>query len=100
MCRAKSAVKAAITKRSAKDLAELIRSSETDIVHSNTSWTYVGALAAAKARVPFSWHIRELLEGIRVEFIVMELLKGVHLFNTDPSGPKGKDKGKYMLRWF
>lgn len=60
--RAKSAVKEIITKRNAKEIAHLMRSRDIDIVHINTSWTYVGALAAQKAEVPFIWHIREFLE--------------------------------------
>lgn len=40
----------------------LMRSRDIDIVHINTSWTYVGALAAKKAKIPFIWHIREFLE--------------------------------------
>ena len=62
VCRAKSAVKAVITKRKAKEIAQIMRNRDIDIVHINTSWTYVGALAAQKAQIPFIWHIREFLE--------------------------------------
>lgn len=33
-----------------------------DIVHINTSYTYVGAYASLLLKIPFVWHIRELLE--------------------------------------
>ena len=33
-----------------------------DLVHLNTSWTYIGAKAAKKTNTKFVWHIREFLE--------------------------------------
>ena len=41
---------------------EFIRINDVDLVHINTSYSYVGAIAAQKENIPFVWHIRELLE--------------------------------------
>ncbi len=43
-------------------VSRLIREEEVDLVHINTSWAYVGALAAKRAGVHFVWHVREALE--------------------------------------
>ena len=42
--------------------SELIRKNKIDIVHINTTWTYIGAEAAKKCSIPYIWHIREFLE--------------------------------------
>lgn len=44
-------------------LARLARERGVAIVHSNTSVTLGGAPAAARARVPHVWHVREIYEG-------------------------------------
>ncbi len=38
------------------------RSFHPTIVHINTTWSYVGALAAYQLNIPCVWHLRELLE--------------------------------------
>lgn len=43
-------------------LAWMLKSLNADLVHINTSWTYIGALAAKEAKIPYIWHIREFLE--------------------------------------
>lgn len=43
-------------------ITRIIDDFRPDIVHINTSWTYVGAVAAAFRCVPTIWHIREFLE--------------------------------------
>lgn len=43
-------------------ICRLIESEKFDLVHINTSCTYVGAVAAQKMKIPFVWHIREFLE--------------------------------------
>ena len=43
-------------------LKKLMKKNEIDIVHINTSYTYVGAVAANKLNIPVVWHLRELLE--------------------------------------
>ena len=45
-----------------KKIREFIRINQIDIVHINSSYSYVGAIAALNEDVPFVWHIRELLE--------------------------------------
>ncbi len=45
-----------------RKMTKLIREENIDIVHINAVTSYVGALAAYKARLPVVWHIREFLE--------------------------------------
>lgn len=45
-----------------RKVINLIREYNIDIVHINTSYSYIGAMAACKAEIPFVWHIREFLE--------------------------------------
>lgn len=45
-----------------KKLTALIKKRKVVIVHMNTSYTYVGAIAAQKCGVPYIWHLRELLD--------------------------------------
>lgn len=45
-----------------RKIREFIRINEVDIVHINSSYSYVGAMAALNENIPFVWHIRELLE--------------------------------------
>ena len=58
----KDTVKAAITKKNAGQIEALIRANDIDIVHNNTSWGYIGALAALETQTPLVWHIQEFLE--------------------------------------
>jgi glycosyltransferase involved in cell wall biosynthesis len=44
----------------ARELGRLIREREAVLVHSNTSVILGGAAAAARARVPHIWHVREI----------------------------------------
>lgn len=46
--------------RDGVDLGKLIRRRRVALVHSNTSVVLSGAVAAAAARVPHVWHVREL----------------------------------------
>ena len=43
-------------------IRNVIKNNKIDIVHINTSWTYVGATAALKENTKLIWHIREFLE--------------------------------------
>ena len=45
-----------------RKIMDFIRVNDVDIVHINSSYSYVGAIAALKENIPFVWHIRELLE--------------------------------------
>ncbi len=45
-----------------KEIEKLIVSEEIDIVHVNTTWCYVGGIAAINRKCKLVWHIREFLE--------------------------------------
>lgn len=51
-----------INKYAIKKIVSFISDEKFDLVHINTSYSYVGAIAAKKAGVPVIWHIREFLE--------------------------------------
>ena len=42
-------------------IAKFVRDNKIDIIHINTLWGYVGALAAKITHRPYVWHMRELL---------------------------------------
>lgn len=54
--------KKSVNEAAIRKIRQFIRSNEFDIVHINSSYTYVGAIAALKENVPFVWHMREMLE--------------------------------------
>lgn len=58
----KSVAKSFITESNVEKLTKVIEKNKIDLVHINTSWSYIGALAAIKMDIPFVWHIREFLE--------------------------------------
>ena len=43
-------------------VVKLVKSNRIDLIHLNTSYTFVGALAGLLTGVPVIWHIREFLE--------------------------------------
>ena len=43
-------------------ISKFIRDNKIDLVHINTTYSYVGAKAAINENVPFVWHLREFLE--------------------------------------
>ncbi len=43
-------------------IASLIERYDVDLIHVNTTWGYVGALAAKRTSKPCIWHVREFLE--------------------------------------
>lgn len=45
-----------------KKIANFIKKETFDIVHLNTTYIYVSALAALETNTPFVWHLREFLE--------------------------------------
>lgn len=51
-----------VNKSAINKIATFIKDEKFDLVHINTSYSYVGAIAAKKAGVPVVWHIREFLE--------------------------------------
>ena len=48
--------------KAVKRIQELIVKGKIDIVHINTTYSYVGAVAAMFTNTPFVWHLREFLE--------------------------------------
>lgn len=55
-------LKKALNQISVARIVRLLRKESCILLHINTSYSYVGALAAQKTRLPFVWHLRELLE--------------------------------------
>ena len=43
-------------------IREVIRLNDIDIIHINTTYSYVAAKAALEENIPFVWHLREFLE--------------------------------------
>ena len=54
--------KKAINKKAVKDIRKFIKDHNIDLLHINTTYSYVGALAALDEKIPFVWHLREFLE--------------------------------------
>ena len=52
----------AINEIAAKRIQKVIAKEKIDIVHINTTYSYVGAVAASFTNTPFIWHLREFLE--------------------------------------
>ena len=53
-----------------RELMRLIREQSVSLVHCNTTYTYVGALAAKACGVPVVWHLRENMEHQGRRFFV------------------------------
>ena len=53
-----------------RQLRRIIRQEKIDIVHINTSWSYVGAKAALKEKCKFVWHFRECMEESQNRHVV------------------------------
>jgi glycosyltransferase involved in cell wall biosynthesis len=51
-----------INKIAVEKLSQYIKDNNIDILHINTTYSYVGALAALQENIPFVWHLREFLE--------------------------------------
>ena len=47
---------------SIKQIERLIKQEKIEVVHVNSLWGYVGAVAARRTNTPYVWHMRELLE--------------------------------------
>ena len=63
-----------------RQIREIIRQEKIDIVHMNTTWTYVGAKAALKEQVKLVWHLREALEEDQNRHIISKP-QGYQLIN-------------------
>lgn len=55
-----------------KRIRDIIRQEKIDIVHMNTTWTYVGAKVALKEHVKLVWHLREALEEDQNRHIIFK----------------------------
>lgn len=54
----------------ATQLVSIIEKENIDLIHINSSASYFAAIAAIKARIPYVWHIRELMqEQFNYEFL-------------------------------
>lgn len=58
----KMPVKDFVLKFSARKIAKYVKDNQIDIVHDNTSVSYIGMYAAKFAKVKHVWHIREFME--------------------------------------
>lgn len=58
----------------AKQLLPIIKNEKIDVIHINSSTSYFAAIAAIQARIPYVWHVRELMqEHFNREFLNEEL---------------------------
>ncbi|WP_298500959.1 glycosyltransferase [uncultured Methanobrevibacter sp.] len=51
-----------VNEKAIETISKFIKINDFDIVHINTTYSYVGAEAALECDVPFVWHLREFLE--------------------------------------
>ncbi len=54
--------------KAVKEIGAFLKKNSIDLVHCNTTYTYVGAAAASQCGIPFVWHLREHMEeqGYRI----------------------------------
>ena len=60
--KAKIPVKYLLNLRAESQIRELLKKEKPDIVHINSTYSYVGAVSAYKLGIPVVWHIREFFE--------------------------------------
>ncbi|MBP3803812.1 MAG: glycosyltransferase family 4 protein [Oribacterium sp.] len=60
--KAKILVKYLLNLRAIHKITEYLKKEKPDIVHINSTYSYVGAVAAYKLNIPVVWHIREFFE--------------------------------------
>ncbi len=58
----KKSVKQMLNIRAVSQLRKVVKNYKPDIVHINTTYAYVGAIAALRENSPFVWHLREFVE--------------------------------------
>lgn len=56
-------VKKKRNRSASKRIAKIAKEGQFDIIHINTIYSYVGALAAKQNNIPYVWHIREIIES-------------------------------------
>lgn len=74
-------IKKVLTLLSVMPLANWIKKENIDIVHSNNSAVYIGALAAKFAKKKHVWHIREFVEEDH-NFVFLNKNKTIRMFNN------------------
>ena len=60
--RIKIPVKKAINAAAVIKIQKVLKKLKPDVMHINTTWSYVGAEAARREGIPYIWHLREFLE--------------------------------------
>ena len=58
----KTIVKKILNIKAIKEISKFIEENDIDIVHINTTYSYVAAKSAIELNVPLVWHLREFLE--------------------------------------
>lgn len=58
----KTIVKKVLNIKAINEISKVIKEKNIDIVHINTTYSYVAAKSAIKLNVPLVWHLREFLE--------------------------------------
>lgn len=76
----KNFVKCILNIKAIWQLIAIIHNFNIDIVHSNTSWTYVGMVAGILGKVKTVWHLREVMwlsQGVR-PFLPYRIVKAIY----------------------
>ncbi len=73
-----------INRKAEKELRHFVEQEQFDLIHINTSYSYIGAVVANSIKLPFVWHIREFLEEDQSNTIVCKA-KGYKLMSTATS---------------
>lgn len=66
-----------INEKAIEEIEILIRKFTVSILHCNSIYTYVGAVAAKRVHIPFVWHIREILAVQGMKFLKEEYARNV-----------------------
>lgn len=67
-------------KTAIKNIRKFIKANDIDLIHINTTYSYVGAEAGIKEKVPVVWHLREFLEEDQSN-TMWDRVKGNNLIN-------------------
>lgn len=59
-------------RKAARELQEYFRRHNVKLVHNNTTYTYIGAIAASYEKLPVVWHLRENLTNQGYDFMHRE----------------------------
>ncbi len=51
-------------RKAKKEIEQLLKVNQVDLVHCNTTFAYIGASAAKDCGIPFVWHLRENMENL------------------------------------